>query len=292
MRYTLENDTIKITASTKGGELHSITGKKTSTEYLWNGNKNYWKYRAPILFPIVGKVIDDRYRTDGQSYELPPHGLARISTFALLEQTKSSLAFELKSSPESLKLYPYRFALRISYTLGDHAVTTTLQVINQDTKPILFSIGAHPAFLCPIDPADRLEDCYLEFSETETASILPLAATGFISRTPQPYLNHTKQLDLKKELFHNDALIFHKLSSKTVAIKSRNNTKALTVSIDEFPWLGLWAPKDGAPFLCIEPWQGHADFDGFTGEFRDKAGIVSLAEGQAFSRSYTIAITE
>ena len=26
------------------------------TEYLWNGDERYWKYHAPVLFPIVGKV--------------------------------------------------------------------------------------------------------------------------------------------------------------------------------------------------------------------------------------------
>ena len=62
MIYSLENSSIKITASTHGGELHSITGKNEGTEYLWNGNPKYWKYHAPILFPIVGKVVDSKYR--------------------------------------------------------------------------------------------------------------------------------------------------------------------------------------------------------------------------------------
>ena len=53
MIYTLENENIKITVSKQGAELHNITSKIDCTEYLWNGNKKYWGYHAPVLFPIV-----------------------------------------------------------------------------------------------------------------------------------------------------------------------------------------------------------------------------------------------
>ena len=59
MIYTLENSNIKITASPFGGELHNLTSKIDGTEFLWNGNEEFWKYHAPILFPIVGKVKEN-----------------------------------------------------------------------------------------------------------------------------------------------------------------------------------------------------------------------------------------
>lgn len=292
MLYTLENAEIRITASPRGGELHTITSKKTGTEYLWNADPAYWKYHAPILFPIVGRVTGGKYRVDGKPYALPSHGFARTSDFTLLEATQDSIAFELKDSEESLKVYPYCFALRITYTLAGSSVTTTLEVSNQDTKPLLFSIGAHPAFMCPINPDETLDDCYLEFSEKETASIMSLAENGFISRQRQAYLQNDDQLALKKELFHNDALIFDSLKSECITIKSKKSSNSLSLSFTDFPYFGIWAPKDGAPFLCLEPWQGHTDYDGFNGELKDKAGIISLGIGETVTYSYKATINE
>lgn len=292
MLHTLENDTIKITADTRGGELHSITGKQAGTEFLWNGDPAYWKYRAPILFPIVGKVIDGQYRVGGKTYELPQHGLARISEFTLAEKTADSISFRLASSAASLKAYPFHFALTIAYTLGENTVTTALRVENPGGEAMPYSIGAHPAFLCPIDPADDITDCYLEFSEAETASVLPLTPRGYLSRETRPYLSSAKTLALSGELFQHDAIIFERLASKTLAIKSKRSAKSLEISIADFPFLGIWAPADGAPFLCIEPWQGHSDFDGFTGEFKDKAGVVELSPGKSHVYRYQVKIAE
>ena len=58
MIYTLENENIRVVASSNGGELHSIKKINDETEYLWNGDERYWKYHAPVLFPIVGKVME------------------------------------------------------------------------------------------------------------------------------------------------------------------------------------------------------------------------------------------
>ncbi len=54
--------------------------------------------------------------------------------------------------------------------------------------------------------------------------------------------------------------------------------------------MGLWTKITGAPFVCIEPWCGHADFEDFTGELKDKAGIESLEEGKEFNVSYTVTV--
>ncbi len=66
MEYTLENKNIKISTRTFGGELTSLSSKKDNTEYLWNGDEKYWKYHSPILFPIVGKVLNNKYIAEGK----------------------------------------------------------------------------------------------------------------------------------------------------------------------------------------------------------------------------------
>lgn len=220
MIYSLENSKIKITASTHGGELHSLTCKNEGTEYLWNGNPEYWKYHAPTLFPIVGKVMDSKYMVDGKTYELPAHGLARISEFELLDISSESITFELKYSEDSLKIYPYKFSLQISYTIEDDSVRVTYTVVNLDNKDIYFSIGAHPAFMCPIEKNESLEDCYLEFNEIETSSVTGVNKDVYLSRKTREFFNNENIVPLSVDLFKNGLLMFNDLKSNKVTIKS------------------------------------------------------------------------
>jgi galactose mutarotase-like enzyme len=290
MIYSLENSTIKITASTYGGEIHSITSKDDGTEYLWDGNPEYWKYHAPILFPIVGKVVDSKYKVDGKIYELPQHGLARTSEFELISQTEDELIFQLDYSEESLKIYPYKFSLNAIYYLEENTVSVTYNIKNLDDKKIYFSIGAHPAFMCPINNDDKLEDCYLQFNEKETSNKKILTEEGYLSHNKGECLNSADTLMLSKELFKDDALVFDDLKSDKVTIRSKNNDKALIVDFEDFPYMGIWAPKDGAPFVCIEPWFGHADYEDFNGEFSEKEGIISLGIEKEFNCTYKVTV--
>lgn len=290
MIYSLENEAIKITASTYGGEIHSLTSKIDGTEYLWNGDPEFWKYHAPILFPIIGKVKDLKYRVDGKEYTLPQHGLARISEFNLIDKTKDSISFELNYSDESLKVYPYKFSLQISYSLVEKGVIVSYKVKNIDDKDIYFSIGAHPAFMCPIENNKTLNDYYFKFSEKETSSLMILNEKGYFTNERKEFLVDSDMIPLSKELFKNDALVFDNLKSNKISICSNNSNKSLTVDFTGFPYMGLWAPATGAPFICIEPWFGHADYDNFTGDFTEKEGIQKLEVKGEFNCSYTITI--
>jgi len=56
---------------------------------------------------------------------------------------------------------------------------------------------------------------------------------------------------------------------------------------DGFPYLGIWA-KPGAPFICIEPWQGIADSADSTQDLTQKKGIMSLDGGKEHTADYSI----
>ncbi|MGG5460331.1 aldose 1-epimerase family protein [Clostridium sp. B9] len=291
MIYNLENEHLNISLSNHGGELHSIKGKKDNTEFLWTGDEAYWKYHAPILFPIVGKVFDGKYIVDGQTYELPQHGLARVRDFEMIEKTSNSVSFELKYSEDTLKVYPFKFSLVIKYTLNDKNLKIDYIVKNLDNKEMFFSVGAHPAFMCPIEN-DNFEDYYFEFDKKENASLMQLTNTGYFSKEEIPFLENENKINLSFDLFKNDALVFKNLNSTKISLKSKNHNKYLEFDFNNFPYLGLWTKATGAPFVCIEPWFGHADFDGFQGEFKDKAGIQSLMPNKSFSCSYNISFFE
>ncbi|WP_160673312.1 aldose 1-epimerase family protein [Clostridium sp. C8-1-8] len=290
MIYYLENEDIKVAASTSGAELHSIYGKKTNTEYLWNGNPEYWKYHAPHLFPNIGKLVDSKYKVDGKEYELPAHGIARISEFEIFSKTKESITFELKYDENTLEIYPFKFSFQIQYTLKGNSVETNYKVINLDNKSIYFSVGAHPAFMCPIDSSETLEDCYLEFNKKETTSAMLINEEVYISYNRKEYLKDSNTLELNKALFESGLFIFDKLKSDSITIKSKKSDKFLTVEFNGFPYVGIWAPEKGAPFMCIEPWFGHPDYEDFNGEFKDREGTVEVRREEFFSCRYNVIV--
>lgn len=290
MLYTLENEKFKIIANNHGAELSSISSKEDGTEYLWNGNKKYWGYHAPVLFPIIGKVKGGIYRVDGKEYNLPQHGLARVREFELIEKSENKLVFELLYSEETLKIYPYKFSLKITYSLVEDGVITAYTVENKDDKDIYFSIGAHPAFMCPIKGGELIDDYYFEFNEKETVNKMPINKEGYIKRETVKCLNNSNIINLSFDVFKNDALVFNDLKSNKISLKSVNHDRYVTMDFTGFPYMGLWTKPTGAPFVCIEPWYGHADFEDFDGELKDKDGIQKLEVGEVFNASYTVTV--
>ena len=290
MIYTLENENIRVVASSNGGELNSIKKINDETEYLWNGDEKYWKYNAPVLFPIVGKVNGGKYKVDGIEYELPQHGLARTREFKLIEKSESRIVFELRYDEETLKVYPFKFILRIGYTLMEYGVETSYEVINNDNKDIYFSIGGHPAYMCPINQGESFEDYYFEFDKVEKSSKILLNSNGLFTKNKELFMENSKELPLSIEIFKDDAIVFNDLKSNKISLKSRKSDKSITMDFSGFPYLGLWTKPTGAPFVCIEPWFGHADYEDFNGDFKDKEGINKLAVGERFKAAYLVTI--
>ena len=289
MIHTLKNDKLTITVADHGAELKSMTGAD-GTEYLFDGNPKWWKYTSPVLFPIVGKLVNGKYRAEGKEFNLPGHGFARTSDFECVREDNNEIVFRLNWSDETLKVYPYKFSLEISYILKDNTVDVVWLVKNLDDKPIYFSIGAHPALKCPIVEGENFDDCYLSFNKAEKSARILLLPSGPLSRDRVPTLDGTT-LNLNYDLFKGDALVFDDLKSDEVTICSKKSSKKITVQAKGFPYWGIWTPdKGGAPFLCIEPWHGHADFADFTGDITQKDGINKLDVGQSFGTNYTFII--
>ena len=282
MLHTIQNDVLKITVADRGAELKSITALSDGTEYLFDSDPIWWKYSSPILFPIVGKLVDGKYRAEGEEFYLPSHGFARTTNFWLVDATDDALTFALEANIATLKIYPYKFRLEITFKLVDNEVKFIWKVANADDKEIYFSIGAHPAICCPIAYRENFEDCYLKFNQPEKSSRIPLTADGTLSRDRIPTLDGT-ELNLNYDLFKDDALVFDDLKSDEISVCSRKSSKSLTIRAKGFPYWGIWTPaRGGAPFICIEPWHGHADYEDFTGELKDKEGINKLEVGETF----------
>ena len=189
--HSLENDVLKITVAERGAELKSITALADGTEYLFDSDPTWWKYSSPVLFPIVGKVKGGKYRAEGKEFELGQHGFARTSNFWLVDATENILTFALESNAATLKVYPYKFRLEISFELIGNEIKVGWKVTNVDDKDIYFSIGAHPAICCPIAYRENFEDCYLKFNKPEKSARLLLTTDG-LSHERIPTLDGTR----------------------------------------------------------------------------------------------------
>ena len=277
---TIENEYLKADISTLGAELQSLYGKKGQTEYLWQGDEKIWKGRSPLLFPFVGRLKDDRYVYEGKTYVMPKHGFAKNSEFSVKEKYDNAVVLALKSG-EHTDIYPFEFTLEIMFWLVGKSLKVVHRVTNDGKKEMYFSLGAHPGFNC------RIGDCIL-FPDDEESSAYRLTEEKLLTCTPVEKAIRNHKLTVTEDVFADDALIFKRLRSDTIALK-RWDGRSVTVSFGSAPCLGIWAKK-GAPYVCIEPWFGVDDSSEATGRIEEKACIQHIGPGECFRFPMTIEV--
>jgi len=293
MLYQLENEKLQIVINSLGAELQNIILKSNSTEYLWPADAQYWARHAPVLFPIVGKLKNNQYYYENQKYELSQHGFARDSEFNLIEQFDNKITFQLNENENTLKIYPFKFCLRIIYTLSENQLIIQYQIHNPDTKPLYFSIGSHEAFNCPLTTKNKFENYSLKFSADEQLERTFLV-DGLRSEKTEIITLTNNHLTLNEKLFQNDALIFENLKSREVILCEHHQTK-IKFQFADFPYFAIWK-KANANFLCLEAWAGLADPDESPkragGHLVSKKGIMALAAGATREFEHMIVIAE
>ena len=291
MLYTIENKRLAVTVSDMGAELMSIKTKADDCEYLWQGDKKYWGDRAPILFPICGRLVGGCYTYGGEEYKMDIHGFARASAFTLTEKSDDAITLTLESSEETKKIYPFDFVLSATYRLEGDRLINSYKIINSGVQTLPYSFGGHPGFNVPLGGEGNFEDCYLAFGEKCTPEIFLLSPSLFLSGNTAPFkLTCGKRLDLRHDLFDNDA-IFLKDAAKSVSIKSRVSKKSVTVEYNDFDYIGFWqADHSDATYVCIEPWNGLPGIDGKVDDFESKVAMRQLPAGESYKMEFSIVI--
>jgi galactose mutarotase-like enzyme len=174
----------------------------------------------------------------------------------------------------------------VSYGLIKNKLICEYKVTNFGTENMPFSIGAHPGFNCPIVPGEKLEDYKLIFDQKENLPRL-LLENGLFTGETEPFLQNENELTLHSDLFNKDAIVIENFKSKSLSLVSQKSNHSLKVTIEGFPYLGIWA-KPGAKFVCIEPWFGLADSTSSTGDIENKKGIILLEPKKEFSCSFSM----
>lgn len=285
MKYQIENDKLKLTVSSLGGEMQSLIVKETNTELIWQAGPA-WPKHSPVLFPIVGQLKDNRYHYNGKEYTMNRHGFARESEFQLIESADTKLVFELTSNEHTRIMYPFEFIFHVSYKLLNEKSEVTLSVTNSGDETMYASYGAHPAFKIPLNVNEEFEDYELRFDDVADLKRWPLLH-GLISNEPFTVTIRNNSITASHELFAQDALVFKNQSFNSVAILNRHTGKGIKMIAENWPYFGIWSAM-GGEFICLEPWQGIADTVESNGNLQDKEGIIVLEPGSTHSSSYFI----
>ncbi len=263
----------KMTAevSPLGAELQSL--KYDGREYLYDGSAD-WSGRAPILFPVAGRLREDKYKVGDAFYALPQHGFARRQMFDVVKKSKNSVQFALADNVETREGYPFGFSLMVTYTLREGGLDVSAVVFNYDEKPIYFGYGNHEAFVVGADKSEYS----LRFEKAEDLVALH-AVDGLLTGDGNPLGVGITELPLKGDYFKDSAtLIFENINSREVTLMHRG---ALMLRLRfDMPNLLVWCKSPKTPFLCIEPWQNLPDKANTDFDFIKKPGVVTLAPGE------------
>ncbi|WP_374410731.1 aldose 1-epimerase family protein [Novosphingobium colocasiae] len=260
-----------------GAELWSLTDRR-GREFMTDADPAFWTGHAPVLFPIVGALREDRMRVNGQEFTLTKHGFARRSLFALEGSRTDSARLILRDSPETHAVFPFAFGLELAFVLEGATLRIEATVRNPGSTALPFSFGFHPAFAWPLPGGAPKADHVIAFAEAEPQDVRridPGSGLLLAETFPTPVSGH--HLTLDAALFEADAVIWDRLNSTALTYGAPGGAQLL-VEFPDTPMLGLWQ-KPGAAYLCIEPWQGIADPVGFSGDLAAKPGILSLAPG-------------
>ncbi|MEQ7872760.1 aldose 1-epimerase family protein [Sphingomonas sp. ASV193] len=255
----------------------------------WDGDPAFWTGRAPILFPIVGRLNDDRLRWRGETYRMEKHGFARRRRFAVEAASDAAVTLVLAADAESRAQYPFDFALRLIFAVEGASLSVTARVDNPGDEPLPFSFGFHPALRWPLPFGQPRSDHRILFARDEPEAVHRIGRDGLLART-EPTPIDGRELILRDALFEDDALLFLGLESRSVTYGADQGPR-LRVDFPGFPDLGVWT-KPGAGYVCIEPWHGYADPHGFEGEFDEKPGIMRLDPGATWRATMTITLED
>ena len=139
-------------------------------DYLWSAEP-VWPRHAPVLFPIVGRLRDDKLVHDGQRFPMTQHGFARDRRFEWVERGVDSCRLVLVDDHATRALYPFGFRFEIAYAVAGSTLTVRYVVTNTGDAVLPASMGAHPAFRWPLEPGRAKIDYTLTFEADEPAPL-------------------------------------------------------------------------------------------------------------------------
>ena len=289
MIYTIQNECLTVQAEDTGAQLASIRSAG-GEEYLWQGDPAIWARRAPILFPLIGRLRTGAYWLDGVPYSISSHGFARDMPFALADRGADFLTFQLSDTPETRSVYPFSFSLSVTYRLEHNRLVKIHRVENRSDRDMLYEMGAHDGFRVP----GPMAGWTVRLPGLDRAALYGMDQELMITPKGAPVPLRAGGLPLTPSTFGLDTMILDAPPQHQAVLTDPQGRPRVAVTAPDFPYLGIWTqdrPYDTG-YVCIEPWSSLPDASFVGRELSDKAGVRRLSPGQEETLTYTTTIYE
>lgn len=277
--WKLGNQRYQVAVSAGGGELSSVRDKLTGREWLWRPTPGVWNNSATQLFPVVGALVQEGIRVNGQFLSLPAHGFLRQQPFTCIEQDTNHLLLEARYTSETFSIWPWRWRIRLQLTLYADGFSVSQFVFNDDRQPFWYSIGWHPGFALPVASESGW---YIQFGGDAARGPFPTRDRTLVT---EGRTQMTSVFRLTEDAFCAGAVYFGDCKQRPIRVCSPEGNTVMTFETTEHDWLALWGVP-GADLLCVEPLAGTTDAPDFDGRIENKRGIRQLAPGH--SESFTV----
>ncbi len=292
MLYSIENELIKATFSSKGAELQSLILKKDNLEYVWQGNPDIWAKHAPLLFPLIGRLKDGEYTFEGQTYKATGHGFGRDSELEVIAQKDDEIIFSLKPNELSASMYPFEFELQIKYSVNGATLKKEHTFFNKDNKALYYEVGGHDGYNICLEDGEVMNDYYLDFGNLDAIHPLCLDENILILEDTYEIPLTDGKLQVDMELFKVDALMLHNCPVKVISLKSTKSDREIKFEFQDFPTIGIWTkykPFD-TNYICFEPWSTLPDCAYLGKEIEKKIDIRKVNAGETDTMSFSVTI--
>ncbi len=285
--YSISNEKFTVVVSAIGAEPKSIKNS-SGIEYLWQGDERYWEKQGPTLFPYIGRLYKGVYTYKGDTYAFPIHGFAPTSEFEVTDHTDTSVTMVLRSSNETLEIYPFDFEFSVIYAVTDDTLTIGYIVKNLSDKTMYFGVGGHPGINVPLEDNLKFEDYYLEFEGGHLPRRIIFSENKFVDGDAPYTLDDKNRIPLTHPLFDDDAVVL-KDSGNRVTLKSDKGTHGVEAVFPDMDYVGFWhTPESDAPYVCIEPWSSLPAQEGIITELDKQDNLISLDSGKTYKSSWTL----
>ncbi len=193
----------------------------------------------PVLFPIAGKLDEDRYILDGKTYALGQHGFARAMPWQVSAAPEDARSLELRlaASAETRAVFPFDFDVRMRYRASGNTLTIEQTYANLSNRPMPFAPGFHP---------------YFAIAEGEKSTLkISTDATHAWDNVAHREVTFSG-LDLTQP--EVDLHLLNHLVPETIL--ERPGRRKIRLSWEAaFCHLVVWTLR-GKDFVCVEPWVG------------------------------------
>ena len=220
--------------------------------HFWDAAATRTRGGMPFLFPICGRLnlagCRGAYGLDGRTYELGLHGFAEWKAWRVEGSTPDSVTIALEDDDATRAVYPFAFLVRLTYRLDGGALEAAMSVTNRGSKAMPYYAGFHPYLATDglgrvAAPATRRMMYNASFDDVvgeERRDWVDIA---------------TDQAGFSKGLYD--------LGDRWRARVQVGEGREIGMSVRSDPG-GLFRllqlyTMPGEPFVCAEPWMGHAN---------------------------------